>query len=386
MSKYVAENSNQQLKLAGLVLITVSLIMGVVGGVGGFLIGQILSPPLIATETSIIEAEGDVIADAAEKIGASVVSIVTEQTAEMGGFMSLFGNSQPYTTQAAGTGVIVSPDGYLITNKHVIPTTVTKVTVILRDGTEFSDVTVVDRDPTNDIAFLKINGVADLPAAEIGQSGSLKIGTKVFTVGNALGQFQNTVTAGIVSGLNRTITASDGSSLSGETLSDLIQTDAAINSGNSGGPLATYDGRVIGINTAVADGADNIGFAIPSDNFISSIRSIINSGKIEKPYLGVYYTMITKAIAKEKNLLVENGAYIGAGNQKPTVDGSPAAKADLKSGDIITKIDGEDLTEANSLSSVIARHNVGDKVNLIVLRDGREISLDVTLETYKPEI
>jgi serine protease Do len=296
--------------------------------------------------------------------------------------MSLFGGSPSYTTQAAGTGVIISDDGYIITNKHVIPTATTKVTVILRDGTEFSDVAVIDRDPANDIAFLKINNAQDLPVAEIGVSGGLKIGTKVFTVGNALGQFQNTVTAGIISGLNRTITASDGSGLSGETLSDLIQTDAAINSGNSGGPLVTYDGKVIGINTAVADGADNIGFAIPSDGFISSIRSVISKNKIERPYLGVYYTMITKAIAKDKNLLVENGAYIGIGNQKPAVDGSPAQKAGIKTGDIITKIDGEDLTESNSLSSVIARHSVGDRVSLTILRDGREIVVEVTLDIY----
>jgi S1-C subfamily serine protease len=376
----MSEKANQKL---GLIVVILVLAGAVVGGVCGFLAARWAGPPSVSTETSIIEAEGDVISKSAEKIGASVVSIITEQTSQTNDLMSLFGGSRQQTTQAAGTGVIISPDGYIITNKHVIPTTTTKATVILRDGTEFSDVSVVDRDPTNDIAFLKINGVADLPTAEIGQSGSLKIGTKVFTVGNALGQFQNTVTAGIISGLNRTITASDGNSLSGETLSDLIQTDAAINSGNSGGPLVSYDGKVVGINTAVADGADNIGFAIPSDNFIGSIRSVINKGKIEKPYLGVYYVMITKSIAKEKNLAVENGAYIGLNNQKPTIDGSPAQKAGLKAGDIVLKIDDEDLTESNSLSSVIARHDVGDKITLTILRDGKEIAIDITLEPYQ---
>jgi serine protease Do len=367
----------------GLIAVILILVGAVAGGLSGFLIGQFLIPPSVSTETSIIEAEGDVISKSAEKVGASVVSIVTEQTSQTSGLMSLFGGGQAYTTQAAGSGVIISADGYVITNKHVIPTTTTKVTIIARDGTEFSDVSVVDRDPTNDIAFLKINGVADLPTAEIGVSGSLKIGTKVFTVGNALGQFHNTVTAGIISGLNRTITASDGSSLSGETLSDLIQTDAAINSGNSGGPLVTYDGKIVGINTAVADGADNIGFAIPSDNFISSIRSVINKGKIEKAYLGVHYVMITKTIAKERNLIVENGAYIGMDNQKPTVDGSPAQRAGLIAGDIIIKVDSDDLTESNPLSSVIARHDVGDKITLTILRDGREIPIDITLEAYQ---
>jgi S1-C subfamily serine protease len=373
----MTNNAHQKLGL-----LVVGLIVGcsLVGGLTGFLAATMFAEPSITTEKSIIQAEGDVIADAAETVGASVVSIVTEQTAEID--MLFFGGRQSYTTQAAGSGVIISQDGYIITNKHVIPEATTKVTVIFRDGTEYSDVAVVDRDPSNDIAFLKINGISDLPVAEIGVSGSLKIGTKVFTVGNALGQFQNTVTAGIVSGLNRTITASDGSTLSGETLSDLIQTDAAINSGNSGGPLVTYDGKVIGINTAVADGADNIGFAIASDNFISSIRSVISKGKIEKPFLGVYYTMITKSLAAEKNLSVQNGAYLGINNQKPTVDGSPAQKAGLRAGDIITKINDEELTEARSLSSVIAGYNVGDQLLLTVLRDGQQITVELTLEAY----
>lgn len=366
-------------------IFTVLIAIGVLaGGIGGFVAGRYFVTPGVNTETSVIEAEGDVISKAADKIGASVVSIVTEQTNQTTDIMSLFGGgSQSYTTQAAGTGVIVSGDGYVITNKHVIPENITKVTIVMRDGTEFSDVSVIDRDPTNDIAFLKINGVKDLPTAEIGKSSDLKIGTKVIAVGNALGEFQNTVTAGIVSGLNRTITASDGSSMSGETLSDLIQTDAAINSGNSGGPLVTYDGKVIGINTAVASGADNIGFAIPADNFSNLIQSVVSKGKIEKPYLGVYYVMITKEIAKEKNLVVENGAYVGANNEKPTVDGSPADKAGIKAGDIITKINDEELTENYPLSSAIAKHNAGDKITLTILRDGSEIKLDITLDTYK---
>ncbi|MDL2327354.1 trypsin-like peptidase domain-containing protein [Ruminococcaceae bacterium OttesenSCG-928-A11] len=365
-------------------IFTLLTIVGVLaGGAGGFIAGTLFSTPGVKTEVSVIEAEGDVISKVADNIGASVVSIVTEQTNSTSNIFNIFGGSQSYTTQAAGTGVIVSGDGYVITNKHVIPDTVTKVTVVLRDGTSYEDVTVVDRDPTNDIAFLKINDVKDLPAAEIGDSSELKIGTKVIAVGNALGEFQNTVTSGIVSGLSRNITVNDGSSMSGQTLSDLIQTDAAINSGNSGGPLVTYDGKVVGITTAVASGADNIGFAIPSDSFRNLIQGVISKGKIEKPYLGVYYTMITKDIAKDRNLIVEDGAYIGYNNQKPTVDGSPADKAGLKAGDIITKIDDHELTEKNTLSSVISRYNSGDKVTLTILRDGATITVDLTLDTYK---
>lgn len=365
-------------------IFTVLIAVGVLSGaVSGFIAGTFFAKPGTNTETAIIDAEGDVISKSAEKVGKSVVSIVTEQTSEMNDFMSLFGGKKPQTTQAAGTGVIVSKDGYIITNKHVIPENLTKVSVVLLDGTEYSDVSVVDRDPTNDIAFLKINGINDLPVVTIGSSSDLKIGTKVFTIGNALGEFQNTVTSGIVSGLDRTITASDGSSLSGETLSDLIQTDAAINSGNSGGPLVTYDGKIIGINTAVANGADNIGFAIPSDSFSNSIESVISKGKIRKPYLGVYYTMITKEIAKDKNLVTEEGAYIGLENQKPTTKSSPAEKAGIKSGDIITKINDEELTLKNSLSSVLAKYNAGDKITLTILRDGKTITSDITLDKFK---
>lgn len=382
--KKAVEKTKEETKVKKWHIFAVLIVIAVLaGGAGGFVAGRFFVNPSTKIETSVIEAEGDVIAKAADNIGASVVSIVTEQTNTTNSIMSLFGGSQSYTTQAAGTGVVVSGDGHVITNKHVIPDTTTKVTIVLRDGTEYDNVEVVDRDPTNDIAFLKINDVKGLTYAEIGSSSDLKIGTKVITVGNALGEFQNTVTAGIVSGLNRSITVNNSGSMNGETLSDLIQTDAAINSGNSGGPLVTYDGKVVGITTAVASGADNIGFAIPSDSFNNSIKSVISKGKIEKPYLGVYYTMITKAIAKDKNLIVENGAYIGYGNQKPTVDGSPADKAGLQAGDIIIKINDEELTEQNTLSSVISRHNAGDKVTLTIMRDGTEITIDLTLDVYQ---
>jgi S1-C subfamily serine protease len=330
--------------------------------------------------TSIINSEGDAIAEVSEKIGASVVSVLTEQVST---YSNYFYGSRDYTTQAAGTGVIISSDGYIITNKHVIPDNTTKVTVVLNDGTEYDNVEVVDRDPTNDIAFLKIADVKDLVAATIGQSSELKIGTKVIAVGNALGQFQNTVTAGIISGLDRSLTATDSTGAEAETLSGLLQTDAAINSGNSGGPLVTYDGKVIGINTAIASDADNIGFAIPSDAFVGSIDSVIEKGQIEKPYLGVYYTTITKALAKEKNLVVDNGALIGADNQQPTVAGSPAEKAGLKAGDIITKVDSTTLDEHNTLSVIIAKYQVGDEVKLTILRDGKESTVSIKLEIYK---
>ena len=395
MSDEIKSTKMNAIKLWPIIIIFVVSVL--ISGVGGGLLGGWLATRNAVmgtnTKTSVIESEGDVIAQVAAKIGPSVVSIVTEQTTTYPGYY-FFGGSSDYTTEAAGTGVIVSSDGYVITNKHVIPDGTTKVTVVLNDGTEYDDVAVVDRDPTNDIAFLKINGVKNLTAATIGQSFNLKIGTKVVAVGNALGQFQNTVTTGIISGLDRSIVASGdsgGGSLNGplqtsvasETLTGLLQTDAAINSGNSGGPLVTYDGKVIGINTAIASDANNIGFAIPSDVFISSIASVINKGKIEKPYLGVYYTTITKAIAKAKNLAVDHGALIGSDNQKPTVAGSPAEKAGIKAGDIITKINDVTLDEHNNLGAVIGRYKVGDEMKLTILRDGKEITINVKLEAYQ---
>jgi S1-C subfamily serine protease len=356
-------------------------ILVIVGGaVGGLTVSLFNNPTNTNTVTSVIDSESDAIAKAAEKIGPSVVSILTELTTP---YQNYFYGNQNRTTQAAGTGVIISKDGLIITNKHVIPDGTTKVTVVLNDGTEYENVEVVDRDPTNDIAFLKIKGAKNLPAAEIGDSSKLKIGTKVIAVGNALGQFQNTVTSGIISGLDRSITASDESGQGAENLAGLLQTDAAINSGNSGGPLMTYDGKIIGINTAIASGADNIGFAIPSDMFAGMIDSVISKGKIEKAYLGVYYVTITKSLAKEKNLAVDHGAMIGADNQKPTVAGSPADKAGLKAGDIVTKIDGTELDGHNTLSSIIGKKKVGDTVTLTILRDGKEISVKITLGTYQ---
>jgi serine protease Do len=349
------------------------------GAIGSLLTVIIVSKDSgVHTETSIIDSEGDAIAAAAEEISPSVVSIVTEQTST---YRSYFYGSQDYVTQAAGTGVIISPDGYIITNKHVIPDSTTKVTAVLLDGTEYDDVTVVDRDPTNDIAFLKIPNAKGLPSATIGNSNELKIGTKVIAVGNALGQFQNTVTTGIISGLDRSITAGD--TTGAETLTGLLQTDAAINSGNSGGPLITYDGKVIGISTAIASDANGIGFAIPSDAFAATISSVIEKGKIEKAYLGVYYTTVTKSLAQAKNLAVDHGAMIGADNQRPTAANSPAEQAGIRAGDIIVKIDDVELDEHNTLSAIINRRRVGDSVGLTILRDGQEIVINVTLTAYK---
>ena len=200
-------------------------------------------------------------------------------------------------------------------------------------------------------------------------------------IGNALGQFQNTVTAGIISGYGRDVVASaDGTGNDGESLSDLFQTDAAINQGNSGGPLVNVNGAVIGINTAVAGGADNIGFAIPINDVKGLISSVLNSGKLVQSYLGVRYVSLNDAAASEYGLDVKRGAYIVPGEGDGVLPDSPAAKAKLKEGDIITKVNGITIDEKTNLTSALSRFQVDDKVTLTVIRDGKTIKVEATLE------
>ena len=315
------------------------------------------------------------IADVANKVSPSVVSITTE-TRTTGWF------GQSSTSSAAGTGMIVSKDGYVLTNKHVVEGA-NKVNVILDDGTAYENVKVVGMDPINDVAFVKIDGVSELPAVTLGDSKTMNVGQQVIAIGNALGQFQNTVTEGIVSGLNRSITASDSSGYSYERLTDLIQTDAAINSGNSGGPLVNAAGQVIGLNVATSS-ANDIGFAIPISSVKGMLKRVINEGKAERAYLGVNYVTVTPDVAKEYKLSVKNGGYVHTdGNStSPVVSGSPADKAGVKPEDIITAINGVEVGKAGSISALIGEYAVGDVVQLHIQRGDSELNLNVTLEAY----
>jgi serine protease Do len=258
------------------------------------------------------------------------------------------------------------------------------LSVVLADGTTYNDVTVVGRDPLNDIAFLKINGVKDLPAVELGDSDSVQTGQQVVAIGNALGEFRNSVTSGIISGKGRPIQADDGSgSGSSEQLENLLQTDAAINPGNSGGPLVTLDGKVVGINTAVSEEGQAIGFAIPINDAKGLLNTVLKQGKIVRSYLGVRYISLDKATATQLNLSVSQGAYVTADRTgSAVVPGSPADKAGLKSGDVITKVDGTDITESHSLASTLSQHSPGDKVTLTLVRDGKTQDVSVTLDPY----
>lgn len=319
--------------------------------------------------------EGSV-ADIVEKVSESVVSIVTEvKTTSYFGYTS--------TGEAAGTGIIVSSDGYILTNKHVIDGA-TKIAVVLDDGTTYSDVKVAVEDPLNDVAFLKVDGVDDLRAATLGDSKTINVGQQVIAIGNALGQYQNSVTAGIISGTGRSLVASDSNGYNSEQLSDMIQTDAAINSGNSGGPLVNAAGEVIGINTATSYSAENMGFAIPISSVKGMLTQLIESGKASRAYAGVYSVEITPEIAKEYNLPVNAGVYLYSSSKySSVVPGSPAEKAGLRDKDIVTAINGVKIGSAGTISSLIGEYKPGDTVQLTVIREGKEIGVNITLGAYE---
>jgi len=278
----------------------------------------------------------------------------------------------------------------VVTNRHVVLAGAEKVSVTLSDGTKLTDVKIIGRtnasDPL-DIAFLKINDTKGkkLVPVKLGDSGQTKVGEMVVAIGNALGQFQNTVTSGIISGYGRSVQASAGSA-GVESLQNLFQTDAAINAGNSGGPLVNANGEVIGINTAIAGNAQNIGFAIPVNDIKGLVKSVLEKGKLERPYLGVRYVMLTGDLAFQFKLSIKRGAYVvPSQGQNSIISGSPADKAGIKEKDIIVKANGVTLDEKNSLTSVLGRNSIGDKVNLTIIRDGKEINLDVVLDQAPSE-
>ncbi len=278
----------------------------------------------------------------------------------------------------AGSGFIVSEDGLVLTNKHVVEDTAAEYRVVTNDGKEHV-AKVLARDPAQDLAILKIEGSGFKPL-QLGESNNLQIGQTVIAIGNALGEFQNTVSTGVVSGLSRSITASGGQMQ--ETLENVIQTDAAINSGNSGGPLLNLSGEVIGINTAVASQAQGIGFALPIDLAKRDIEQVKNNSKISYPFLGVRYTLLTPETAKQQNLSVDYGAMISrsASDSSPAVvAGSPADKAGLKEKDIILEFNGEKITQENTLTKAIAAHLPGDKITLKIMRNNKQFLADVIL-------
>lgn len=344
-----------------------------------------------------LEGEAAVISGIAKNVGQSVVSVnVTSQSAGSNTtdpYAQLFGlndgsGSNGGTQQDAGTGMILTSDGLIMTNRHVVPDGTTSVSVTLSDGTVFNNVQVVGRTPDSsslDVAFLQIKDTQGhkLVPVQLGDSSKANVGDQVVAIGNALGQFQNTVTSGIISGFGRSIQAQASDGSSSESLDGLLQTDAAINEGNSGGPLVNLDGEVVGMNTAIASNSQSIGFAIPINDLSGLIQSVEKTGKLQVPYLGVLYVPITSDVQSNYNLSVSQGAYVPTveqnGGQDTVMQGSPADQAGVQPGDIITKIDDTNISSTASITSVLDKHQVGDKVTLTIVRGGKTMTLTATL-------
>ncbi|MFH1162079.1 MAG: trypsin-like peptidase domain-containing protein [Candidatus Jorgensenbacteria bacterium] len=276
-----------------------------------------------------------------------------------------------------GTGFFVSADGLILTNKHVVADAKADYTVLTNDGKKH-DAKVLARDPVNDLAIIKVEG-SGFKSATVGDSDSVKLGQTAIAIGNALGEFRNTVSVGVVSGLARTVTAS-GQGIGTETIQGVIQTDAAINPGNSGGPLLNLKGEVIAINTAMASGAQSIGFAIPINQAKRAIESVKRTGSIKTPYIGVRYLLINEDVKVKQKLPVDYGALVRGTEDGPgVIPDSPAAKAGIQAEDIILEIGGVKIDTEHSLSSLIQRYNVGDTVNVKIRRGDKELTLPVTL-------
>lgn len=376
------QTTNTGKYIAGFFLLIVACFSAGLGG--GFVAGQLSNNPSTTVErnnrvdgNAVVGSDEANIASVASKVEASVVSVVTQVQGN-----SFFGSQ---VREGAGTGIILSADGYVITNKHVVADS-EEVTVVTSDGTVYDDVIIVGVDPLNDLAYLKIKGVKDLRPANLGDSSSVRIGQNVVAIGNSLGEFQNTVTSGIISGTGRPIAASSGrDNATFESLTDLIQTDAAINQGNSGGPLTNLSGQVIGINTAVAENAQSIGFAIPINSAKGTIKNLLKTGKVERAYLGINYVAITPEIAKKNELPVKKGAWVSSlsGSRSSVVPGSPADKAGIKDGDIITKVGDLEVGERGGVASLVSEYAVGETITITLLRDGKTQSKNITLEAYR---
>lgn len=396
-------------RIVATVVVVSALIGGAVGGTVGYYVPKALpqnGAPTVPTTAGTVKGattveETSATMDAVKKISPAVVSVILsqdlskiKQQPSLNPFNDFFftfpQQQQPQTgTQqiAAGSGFLVSSDGLVLTNKHVIDQqqgneSSIDVTVIFNDKSEHK-AKVIGTDPLNDLAVLKIDG-SNFPMVRFGNSESLQLGQTVIAIGNALGQYQNTVTRGVISGLHRTITAGDGSGAQ-ETIQNAVQTDAAINHGNSGGPLVDLSGNVIGVNTAIDEQGQLVGFAIPSDLAKEIVESIQKNGKIVRPYLGVRYVMINSTIQQKNNLSVDYGALILRGTTQgdlAVIPGSPADKAGLVENDIILEINGTKMSGDMTPSTMMQGVKVGDTITIKILHAGKEKTVTAVLEAF----
>ena len=372
-------------KLAALIIILLVL-LGFANITRKYLPSKTTTEP---SEKVKIVSEESITINIVKKAGPSVVTIAEEVTPRstsginLGPF-SIFGipapqeqPSAPVEPQSIGTGFIIDTEGLILTNKHVVSGNQGKYQIVTSNDKKY-EVTKIYRDPLNDIAILQIdksqNSGSSLTPIELGDSSNLQVGQYAVAIGTALGEFKNTVTTGVVSGLGRGITAGSPFEGSVERLDNVIQTDAAINPGNSGGPLLNSAGQVIGVNTAVSQSGQNIGFAIPINAIKDSLKNFNETGKFERPYMGVAYKIISKDLAILNDL--PEGAYI-----QQVIKDSSADKAGIKPGDVITKIDGRKIDEKTELSAIIAKKKVGDTITAIIFREDETREIKVVLET-----
>lgn len=354
-----------------------AIALGLLAGVGVFQLAlkgylpiqkglPTIQPPTLQ-RTTVLDEE-NVVIDVVDKTSSSVVAI--------GATTRTFNPFDPFSSpknqdSTIGTGFVISEKGIIVTNKHVVSEPGVKYNVVTKDGKKY-EIRKIYRDPVLDLAIVQIDG-GGLKALELGDSSKLKVGQTVIAIGNALGKFTNTVTTGVVSGLGRRVVAGDPFSGTAESLDDLIQTDAAINPGNSGGPLLNSAGQVIGVNVAVSEGAQNIGFAIPIDAVKKITDEFIATGSVSRPFLGISYRFIPKDVAVLND--VPQGAYI-----QEVVDSSPAEKAGIKAGDIITKIEGQVVDSEKKISDTISNKKIGDKLEMVIWNDGKERNITATLQ------
>ncbi len=385
---------------------SIALCGGFAAGIlGALIVFTIRDTDIQTSETSRAPTSSDVVildepnnqtVDVVSRVSPAVVSIIVEQSTEVRTqsntdkklYDDFFGFALPVQQNdkkgtyrvGAGSGFIISKEGLIITNRHVVQIPSATLVVILSNQKEYP-AKVVAVDPLNDIALLKIQAT-ELPFLTFGDSGRVRIGETVIAIGNALGEFQNSVTKGIVSGINRKIVAGNG--MTSDMIEGAIQTDAAINQGNSGGPLINEEGNVIGINTALSHEGQLLGFAIPSNIVMNAVDSFTHFGRIVRPWLGVLYVMLNAEIKVENNLASDHGAFITPGTKASPgiLKNSPADKIGLRERDIIISIDGIQIDEKNSLSRVIGKHKVGDTITLTILRDTEELHMKAVLEEF----
>ncbi len=400
-----------------LLIIFVSLIAGFLAGTFSFVYFYLLeNQEMITVEQDSDEGTAgyqaqtvteDMIIRAVEESSPSVVSIII--TKDMPVFEEYYSNpfgdlfSIPQYRQkgteeqeiGGGTGFIISQSGMTLTNKHVVADEAAEYTILTNEGKRYP-ARVLARDPVQDLAFLEIDkeklesenkefSLEDFKPIRLGDSEELKMGQTVVAIGNALGEFRNTISVGVISGLGRTITAS-GEGLV-ETLEDVIQTDAAINRGNSGGPLLNLKGEVVGVNVAMAETAQNIGFSIPINRAKRDIEQLETIGEIIYPFLGVRYVMITPEIKEKQDLSVGHGALLMPADdgQSAIVPDSPADKSGLKEGDIILELNGKVVGLENSLVNLVQEYSPGDEIELKVLSEGEEKIVSLVLIRWPTE-